>query len=240
MMTVSVTIPVFNEEAVIEKVIGDCYSEIIEKIPGSELIVVNDGSTDGTFRILERLKQKLALLKVIHLEENRGHGKALRVAFDQACKSLVFHMDGDNQFSVKDFWHLYERMEGNDIAAGYRISRHDRLHRKVISFVLRWINIAFFGVSLKDVNAPFKLIRTNLLHDIMKDVPRDFSAIPIVLCMMAKLQGYRIVEVPVTHFERKTGKSSMAGFYLWSLCSVYLMDLMKFKRLITGGQFKKT
>lgn len=80
-MAVSVTIPVFNEEAVIEKVVNDCYSEIIAKIHDSELIIVNDGSTDATFMILERLRQKFGQLKVIHLEKNSGHGKALRAAF---------------------------------------------------------------------------------------------------------------------------------------------------------------
>jgi glycosyltransferase involved in cell wall biosynthesis len=239
MMTVSVIIPVFNEEAVIEKVVTDCYNEIIEKIPGSELIVVNDGSTDGTFKILERLKQKFGELKVIHSEKNNGHAETLRLAFQQARKSLVFHIDGDNQFSVKDFWQLYKHIEGNDIVAGYRNPRHDRLHRKILSWILRWINIMLFGVSLRDVNTPFKLIKANVLSNIMSDIPRDFSAMPIMLYVIAKLKGYRIAEVPVAHFERKTGKTSMAGFYLMKLCSVYLMDLVKLKYRIMSERLKK-
>ena len=219
---------------------NDCYSEIIEKIPDSELIVVNDGSTDGTFKILKRLKQKFGQLKVIHLEKNSGHGKALRVAFDQACKPLVFHIDGDNQFSIKDFWQLYRHIEGNDIVAGYRSPRHDRLHRKILSLILRWINVILFGVSLRDVNAPFKLIKASVLNDIMSDMPQNFSATPIILYIIAKLKGYRIVEVPVVHFERKTGKTSMIGFYLLRLCSVYLIDLVKLKYRIVSGRLKKS
>lgn len=239
MMAVSVTIPVFNEEAVIEKVVNDCYSEIIEKITDSELIVVNDGSTDATFKILERLKQKFGQLKVIHSEKNNGHGETLRLAFQQARKPLVFHIDGDNQFSVKDFWQLYKHTEENDIVAGYRSPRHDRLHRKILSLILRWINVILFGVSLRDVNAPFKLIKAGALNDIMSDIPQNFSATPIILCIIAKLKGYRIVEVPVVHFERKTGKTSMIGFYLLRLCSVYLMDLVKLKYRIVSGRLKK-
>ena len=239
MIAVSATIPVFNEEAVIEKVVNDCYSEIIEKISDSELIVVNDGSTDGTAMILERLKQKFGQLKVIHLEKNSGHGNALRVAFEHACKPLVFHIDGDNQFDIKDFWQLYKLIEGNDIVAGYRSPRRDRLHRNILSWVLRWINLMLFGVSLKDVNAPFKLIKASVLNDILKDVPQNFSAMPIMIYIIAKLKGYRIVEVPVVHFERKTGKTSMIGFYLWRLCGVYLMDLAKLKYRIVSGRLEK-
>jgi glycosyltransferase involved in cell wall biosynthesis len=238
-MAVSVTIPVFNEEAVIEKVVTDCYSQIIEKIPGSELIVVNDGSTDGTFKILERLKQKFGQLKVIHSEKNNGHGETLRLAFQQAHKPLVFHIDGDNQFNVNDFWQLYKHIEGNDIIAGYRSPRRDRLHRNILSWILRWVNLMLFGVSLRDVNAPFKLIKASVLNDIMRDVPQNFSAMPIILYIIAKLKGYRIVEIPIVHFERKTGKTSMSGFYLLRLCSVYLMDLVKLKYRIISGRLKK-
>jgi glycosyltransferase involved in cell wall biosynthesis len=239
MMAVSVTIPVFNEEAVIEKVLNDCYTEIIEKIPDSELIVVNDGSTDGTFRILERLKQKFRQLKVIHSEKNIGHGQTLRLAFQQAQKRLIFHIDGDNQFSVKDFWRLYKHIEENDIVIGYRSPRHDHLHRKILSLILQWINVILFGVSLRDVNAPFKLIKADALSDIMGDMPQNFSATPMILCIMARLKGYKMIEVPVVHFERKTGKTSMTGFNLMKLCIIFLGDLLKLKYRIINGRLKK-
>lgn len=239
MIAVSVTIPVFNEEAVVEKVVNDCYSEIIEKIPGSEIIVVNDGSTDSTSKILESLQHKFEQLKVIHLEKNSGHAKALRVAFDQASKPFIFHIDGDNQFSIKDFWKLYTCIEGHDIAVGYRTRRYDPFYRKVLSLFLRWLNVIIFGVSLKDVNAPFKLINTGVLQDIMRDIPRNFSATPILVLIIAKFRKYRVVEIPVTHFERKTGKSTMIGLYLFNLCLVYFIDLLKLKYLIVRGRLKK-
>ena len=238
MAAVSVTIPVFNEEAIIEKVIDDCYSEIIEKIPGSELIIVNDGSTDSTSNILERLKQESGQLKVIHLEKNSGHAKALRVAFEQACKPLVFHIDGDNQFSIKDFWKLYRCMEEYDIAVGYRARRYDPFYRKVLSLLLRWLSVILFGVSFRDVNVPFNLIKAETLRDIMRDTPGDLSATHIILLILAKLKKYRIAEIPVEHFERKTGRSTMTGLYLFNLCLVYFSDLLKLKYLIMRGKLK--
>jgi glycosyltransferase involved in cell wall biosynthesis len=238
MTAVSVTIPVFNEEGAIEKVVNDCHSEILAKIPGSELIVVNDGSTDATSAILERLRRQFGQLKVIHFEKNSGHGKALRAAFREARKPLVFQMDGDDQFSVKDFWQLYGHMERNDIAAGYRSPRHDRAHRKALSLV-RWINVMLFGVSSRDANAPFKLIKSPVLQDILGDLPGDFSATPIVLLVLAKLKKYRVVEVPILHAERKTGKTSMAGLYLAKLCAIYLKDLLKLKYRILSGKLQK-
>jgi len=238
MIAVSVTIPVFNEEAIIERVVNDCYSQIVEKIPGSELIVVNDGSTDATAKILERLNQEFKQLKVINLERNSGHGKALRVAFDRACKPFVFHIDGDNQFSVRDFWQLYKHTEASDIVAGYRTMRHDPFYRKVLSLFLRWLSVILFGVFLKDANAPFKLIRTEVLQDIMRDIPHDLSATPIILLIIAKLRKYQVVEIPIEHFERKTGKSTMVGLYLFNLCLVYLNDLLKLKYRLIRGKLK--
>ena len=233
-MAVSVTIPVFNEAAVIEKVVNDCHNEILAKIHDSELIIVNDGSTDATSMILERLRLKFGQLKIINLEKNSGHGKALRIAFDQASKALIFHVDGDNQFSIKEFWQLYQHIEGNDIVTGYRNHRYDTLHRKIVSLILEWVNAVLFGVQFRDANAPFKLIRSSVLKEIMRDVPYDYSPTAIILLILAQLKGHRITEVPVTHFERKTGKSKTQGFYLLKLCIVYLKDLLRLKCRIAG------
>lgn len=239
MIAVSVVIPVFNEEAVIERVVDDCYGEIIKKIPGSEIIVVNDGSTDSTAKILKSLKDKFEQLKIINLEKNRGHAQALRVAFDQASRPYTFHIDGDNQFSIKDFWKLYTCMEGYDLAVGYRIKRNDPFYRKALSLFLRWLNVIIFGVSLKDVNAPFKLINTKVLQEIMRDIPHNLSATPIVVLIIAKLRKYRVIEMPVAHFERKTGRSTMIGLSLLNLCWVYFIDLLKLKYLIVRVKLKK-
>lgn len=238
MHAVSIVIPVFNEGDILEKVIGDCHTQIIRKIPGSETIVVNDGSTDSTSVVLERLRDKFGELKVVTLDKNRGHGKALRKAFELADNPLIFHVDGDNQFRLEEFWKLYASMRGCDIAAGYRLKRKDCLRRRVISLLLCWMDMLLFGISMKDINSPFKLIRREALADIMRDIDSDFSAVPIAVMILAKLKGYRITEIPVEHFARKTGKSSMAGLYLINLCFVYFVDLIRIKFRILNGRIK--
>ncbi len=240
MTPVSITIPVFNEEAVIAQVIDDCKREIIARIPDSEIIVVNDGSTDGTYEILQSMRGTFQQLVVIHSKTNNGYGAALRMAFEHARKDLVFNVDGDGQFSVKDFWQLYKHIEECDIVAGYRRPRFDPWYRKVFSFFLRCICVALFGVSFRDVNAPFKIIKAGVLHDVMAECPRDFSATPVILWIMAKLKGYRVVEVPVAHFERKTGRSTMTGFHLIKISIIYLRDLFKLKcRIICGSAMNR-
>jgi len=239
MHAVSIAIPVFNEGDILEKVIGDCHTQIIREIPGSEIIVVNDGSTDSTSGVLERLKEKFVELKVITLDKNCGHGRALRKAFELAANPLVFHVDGDNQFRLEEFWKLYASMRDCDIVIGYRLKRKDHLYRRMISLLLCWMDMLLFGISLKDVNSPFKLIRREVLTGIMRDIDSDFSALPIALMVLAKLKGYRIMEIPVEYFARKTGKSSMIGLYLVNLCFTYFTELVKLKSRILSGQIKK-
>lgn len=229
-MSVSIVMPVYNEEEVIEKVVREYYAEIVGKIDGSEFIVVNDGSTDYTPHILEGLAKEFPRLRIINLQENSGHGKALRVGFSQVKNPLIFHVDSDDQFKVDDFWRLYRAVEKNDIVLGWRIPRHDPLHRKVISLIVRVINVIIFGVLIKDINSPFKFIKTSVFQDVIYDIPPNPFAISILIAIIAKHKRYRIVEIPVTHYKRKTGKSSNRNAYLLRGCFVCLGDILTLKR----------
>ena len=235
-MSVSVVMPTYNEQKVIEKVVRDYYAEVISKIEGSEFIIVNDCSTDSTPEILKRLARELPQLKIINLEQNTGHGQALRTGFNRVRNPLIFHVDSDNQFRAEDFWKLYPAAEKNDIVLGQRISRRDSMHRKIISLIVKLINIVVFGIWINDINSPFKLLKTEVLKNIIRDISPDSFPLSILLLIIAKYKGYRIAEIPVTHYARKTGKGALTGMYLFKRCLFCLVDIFRLKKYLL---FKK-
>ncbi len=240
-MSVSIVIPVYNEEEVIEKVIRQCYAEIIARVEGSEFIVVNDDSTDSTPQILRRLAQELPRLEVINLKKNSGHGKALLAGFSRVNNPFIFHIDGDDQFRIEDFWKLYRLIENNDIVLGWRMPRSDPLHRRVISSMVRIIDAVIFGAMFKDINSPFKFIRTSVLQDIIDDIPANPFAVSMLIVIAARHKGYRITEIPIAHFTRITGKTRFTsvsylcrGCFL-SFCNIILLK----KRLLCKKHIKR-
>ena len=240
-MSVSIVMPVYNEEEVIEKVVRQYYSELIAKIDGSEFIVVNDGSIDSTLGILERLAKELPQLKITNLEQNIGHGAALRAGFVQAKNPFIFQIDSDDQFKAEDFWKLYRLKENNDIVSGCRIPRHDSWHRKAISLMAMLINAVIFGIVIRDINSPFKLIKTSVVKDTIEYIPEEPFATSMLIVIAAKYKGYRIAEIPVTHFARITGKSKLINTsYLCKGCLLSLYDILLLrKRLLCKKTSKR-
>lgn len=229
---VSVVMPVYNEEEIIEKTVRDYHSEIVNSLPGSELIIVNDCSTDNTPVILAKLAEELQGITVIKPDKNGGHGKALRLAYENATKSLVFHTDSDYQFDPKDFWKLYEEIDKNDLVIGYRAIRHDPLPRLVITNILRLSNVALFGFNIRDANSPFRIIRKDCLDECLKIIDPEVFASSIMLAITARWLGYRVRELPVTHLPRLTGEVSIKKWKLLKACMLSLSQNVELKKAL--------
>jgi dolichol-phosphate mannosyltransferase len=234
-MGISLVMPVYNEEAVIEDVVRDCHAQVIAKIEGSEFLIINDASTDSTFDILERLSRELPLIRLINLEQNRGHGNALRVGFRQAKNPVILQMDSDGQVKAQDFWKLYPRLKDSDIVLGWRACRRDPLYRKTISLGLRLLNKILFGISVNDINSPLKCIKAKPLQEALNDLPPDAFVISVLIVIWAKHKGYRIAEVPIHHFPRMAGRSCFSGHrYLFKGCVRCLADLLRVRKMVSG------
>lgn len=228
-MPVSVVMPVYNEEGIIERSVRDYYSEIVNKIPGSEMIIVDDCSTDKSPVILKRLSEELRNIRVIRPERNGGHGKALRLGFENVGCDLVFHTDSDYQNDPRDFWKLYDEIEGNDVVIGYRAERNDPIPRLIITRIVRLVNLILFGLFIHDANSPFKLIRRGCLEHCLKDIGKDVFAPSILLAITAKRKGYSLKEVPVAHLPRKTGKVSIGKWKLIRACFRTLREIYELR-----------
>ncbi len=228
-MSLSVVMPVYNEQDIIEAVVSSVYKNIISKIKDSELIIVNDCSTDNTLRILQKLSKKLDKIRIITPHKNGGHGKSVRLGFLNAKKDWVFSIDSDNQFNPADYWKLDRHKGKYDYIYGYRKKRNDPMHRKVITSMIRLANLVFFGTFIKDSNSAFKLINNNALQQILSLVPEDAFAPSIMITLLAKRLNYRIKLVGIVHYARKTGKVSIQGRKLAKVCFRGAKDMLKFR-----------
>ena len=213
-MSLSVVMPVYNEQEIIEEVIRSIYRKIVSKIPDSEFIIVNDRSTDNTLNILKKLSRELKKIRIITPEKNGGHGKAIRLGFLNAKKDWIFHIDSDAEYDPSEFWKLDELKGKYDIILGYRKRRKDPLNRLVTTRLARLVNFILFGSLIKDTNSAFKLMNRKVLHHIISVLPDDAFAYSILISIMGRHLGYRIMEIPVTHFGRKAGKRHYIGWKL--------------------------
>jgi len=188
-----------------------------------EVLVVNDGSQDHTADVLAELSRRYPQVRVIHHDRNRGYGAALRTGFAAARKEWVFYTDGDAQYDPHDLLRLLAVWnESVDVVTGYKIARHDPVHRIVVGCLYQCLVGAAFGLRVRDVDCDFRLIRRRLLDSVVLESATG----TICVEMMKKFQlaGSIICEVPVPHYHRTYGTSQffrprhlwrIAGQLLW-------------------------
>ena len=176
-----------------------------------EIIVTDDGSADHTLAILDEMALRYPELRVIHHPCNQGYGAALRSGFGAASKEWIFYTDGDAQYNALELVNLVNALDEDvDIVNGYKISRNDPLHRKIIGRVYHHLVKFVFGFKLRDVDCDFRLIR----RSIFDQIPLESRTGTICLEMVKKFQdaGFIFAEVPVSHYHRQYGKSQ---FFNW-------------------------
>ena len=202
----TVFFPAYNDSGTIASLVISARKTAARLTPDFEIIIVNDGSADRTAEIADELARTYSEVRVVHHPKNRGYGGALRSGFANARKELVFYTDGDAQYDPEELEILWPRMiEGVDLVNGYKISRSDPLHRVVIGRMYHYTVKTLFGLSVRDVDCDFRLIR----RSVFDRVSLEHNSGVICLEMMKKIQdaGFRIAEVPVHHYHRAFGKS---------------------------------
>jgi glycosyltransferase involved in cell wall biosynthesis len=207
----SIFFPAYNDSGTIASLVITALRTARKLTPDFEIIVVNDGSADGTAEILDELAATYPQVRVVHHEKNRGYGGALRSGFASATRELVFYTDGDAQYDPAEMEVLWRRFdESVDLVNGYKISRSDPLHRIIIGRVyhhsVKWL----FGLTVRDVDCDFRMMR----RSIFEKVQLEKNSGVICLEMMKKITdaGFRIAEVPVHHYHRAYGRSQFFNF----------------------------
>jgi len=227
-MALSIVMPTFNEKEIVEKVVREYCVRIISKIPDSEFIII-DSSNDGTYEVLEKLRNECPGIKLMRTPYRSGHGRAILAGYRAASGEYVFQTDSDDQFDPEDFWKLYALREGNDFVLGVRENRHDPLHRLILTRVIRFVNCLIFGIWIRDANCPFRLMRRDVMSKFLGLIQGDMIAPNIALSIAAFSEGIRIAEVPVNHAERKTGEVSIVKWKLIKAAWTGFRQLIAFR-----------
>ena len=207
----SIFFPAYNDSGTIASLVIAARRTAQKLTSDFEVIVVNDGSADATAEIADELARTYPDVRVIHHPRNRGYGGALRTGFQEARKELVFYTDGDAQYDPAELEALWPHMRaGVDLVNGYKISRSDPLHRIIIGRVYHYTVKLLFGLSVRDVDCDFRLIRRSVFDRVVLE--KDSGV--ICLEMMKKITdaGCVIAEVPVHHYHRAYGKSQFFNF----------------------------
>lgn len=229
-MQLSIVMPVYNEAAVIAGVVEELDRDIASRLPEVEIVMVNDGSTDATREILDRLAAVDSRLVVHHAAANRGHGPTLRRALEASTGDWIFQIDSDGQQVAAEFWRLWARREEADLVMGVRSPRRGGLHRRMVSAGARGVIRALAGGELRDVNVPFKLIRRAVWSDLAPAIPSAPVAPSLLLAMGASLRGWRVVQVPISHKAREHAPSTVDLRALVRLSAGALREVVAFRR----------
>ena len=207
----SVFFPALNDSGTIASMAIGAVKAASELTSDYEVIIVDDGSTDATAEIADELARTYPHVRVVHHPTNRGYGGALQTGFRSATKELIFYTDGDAQYDPRELADLWAKMTPDaDLVNGYKIDRSDPLHRIIIGRVYHHIVSLLFGLTVRDVDCDFRLMRRSIFDRIQLERTSGV----ICLEMMKKIQdaGFRIVEVPVHHYHRAFGKSQFFNF----------------------------
>lgn len=236
--SISVFFPAYNDGGTIPSMVLTAIMTLRSLTDDYEVIVVNDGSADYTADVLDELADRYQELRIVHHQQNRGYGGALRTGFSTATKDLIFYTDGDAQYDPRELTCLYERWDDSvDFVNGYKISRSDPFHRVIIGRLYHWIVKLAFGLRLSDVDCDFRLMRRSIFDTVR--LKSDSGVICVELMKKVQDAGFRMVEVPVHHYHRAYGKSQFFNFRRIWRTGVQLLGLwreLRWPQLVGRGQ----
>ncbi len=203
---VTIILIAHNEEETIEQEVQNYFQTVVSKLPGSELIIAEDGSTDKTREILQKLQKKYSLV-LLTSRMKRGYAASLRLALEKAKGEAVLYADAGNKHSPKDFWKLYKQLSAFDLLSGQKAKRHDPWYRLVLAYGLNMVVTLYFGLQSKDVDSGFKLFKKSVKEKILSKPWILKNNISLEIMLRAHYQGVKIKEIPIQHKARKFGTS---------------------------------
>jgi glycosyltransferase involved in cell wall biosynthesis len=204
-MKISLSVPVYNEREALLPLFEN-VQRVMRAHYGNdwEIIFVNDGSHDGSEKLLDDLASKNPEVKVVHFRRNFGQTAAMMAGFDFAQGETIIPLDGDGQNDPEDIPRIVAKLdEGYEVCSGWRKDRQDNaLQRNIPSIIANKLISLVSGVELHDFGCSLKAYRTEVIKGV-----RLYGEMHRFLPIYAKWHGARITELPVNHHARKTGHS---------------------------------
>lgn len=211
MDTLYIVMPAYNEAGNIEKVVNAWYPILEGKSEYSRIVIADSGSSDGTHEILEKLKKHYTKLVILE-DTERQHGPKVIALYDYAIKQgaeYVFQTDSDGQTNPQEFDAFWKMRDKYDCILGHRVARGDGKQRafveKVVCFLLR----LYFGVKVPDANAPFRLMRVDIVKKYLYKLPCDYNIPNIMMTTYFVHYKEKVVFKKITFKSRQAGVNSV-------------------------------
>jgi glycosyltransferase involved in cell wall biosynthesis len=237
MKTLSIIIPTYNERESISELYVALKKELNRLDVASEIIFVDDGSADGTGRILRDLQKNDASITIVDFRRNFGKAAALSAGFQMARGDVIVTMDADLQDQPAELHRLLDKLEsGYDLVSGWKKVRHDPIGKRWPSRVFNAVTALLTGVPLHDMNCGFKAYRRQVVEEIAL-----YGEMHRYIPVLASYRGFRVGEVVVEHRHRPYGRSKygitrlFSGFF--DLLTVIMLTRYNRKPLHAFGVF---
>ena len=194
MKRISVIAPIYNEKENIELLVEKIKTTLKDRFTSYEIILVDDGSTDGSSELIEKIASTDPHIKNYHFTKNNGQTAALSVGFKYCTGDIVVTMDSDLQTDPEDIYLMLPYLDKYDMVNGKRTTREDGFKRKISSLIGNGVRNFITKDNIKDTGCPLKFFYL-------------YEGMHRFLPTLAKINGFSVIEVPVQHFDRMYGKS---------------------------------
>lgn len=202
MIKVSIVVPIYNEHSLVKELHQKIVAVMSRQGDSYEIVFVNDGSSDGTERVLADLKP----LRVVTLQKNYGQTAAIDVGIREAKGEIIVLLDADLQNDPEEILLLLEKVaQGNDVVVGWRKERHDPFARLLFSKIANAVARLFFGLRIHDFGCGLKAYRSRFVRNVSLR-----GETQVFLPAVAKGRGAVVCEVPVKHYPRGAGSSKIS------------------------------
>lgn len=206
-----IVMPAYNEEANINKVIKDWYP-VVEKVGnGSRLVIIDDGSKDSTFKIMQDMAKDLEAFEPV-TKPNSGHGATVLYGYHHAINAgadYIFQTDSDGQTLPDEFWKFWEKRAKYDMVIGHRKGRQDGFSRVFVTKTLKFVLWLCFHVGVTDANTPFRLMKSSTLKEQIRLIPENFNLSNVIISVIYAKKKLAVKYLPVTFRPRQGGVNSI-------------------------------
>lgn len=206
-----IVIPAYNETANIAQVAREWHTVALQHGEESRLVIIDDGSRDDTYAVLQSLQAELPRLTAL-TKPNSGHGATLLFGYRYALAQgadYIFQTDSDGQTLPQEFEPFWENRDRYAMVIGSRGGRQDGFSRVVVTKVLKLVLWCVFGLAIKDANTPYRLLQRAALEKYIDRIPKDFNLSNVMLTVLLTYYHESILYLPITFRPRQGGVNSL-------------------------------
>jgi glycosyltransferase involved in cell wall biosynthesis len=232
-----IIIPAYNERDNIENVVNDWYPVVEIYGEDSRLVIVNDGSKDDTYEILQKLAESRPQMIPL-TKPNGGHGATILFGYDYAIKNgadYIFQTDSDGQTLPSEFDAFWQMRNDYDMVIGHRKGRQDGFSRVFVTKTLKLVCRICFHVTVTDANTPFRLMKAESLKKEIGYIPENYNLSNVIISVLLIKKGYKVKFLPITFRPRQGGVNSINMKKIFKIGKKALHDFAAINKIIKNS-----